>query len=321
MPITGEDFEKLVAPFFKKLFQDMGFLVIQVRKQTAGTQNGFDISVLFLDENELEREFFIECKYYASAKLEWSEIFSKQVQLDSSNHDATAFIALSPLKNLSNIDHNIQAKQTKAFKFPVDFWTPDKDVEKMFALDKKLYQKIYDEPCLLVLDEEKELQRLKVLVNLLISKKDLLRHANLIKIPDATSPINGDEEMVTSLDIKLNAICKSDDQYRIIYHKARADYKVYLESLVDVHSELRTNILNWEENMRLKASRLTHNFKMDDSYTPQKFFSDFFNEAEKEILTFYGENELKGDKEKLLCGIVFELAAQCPLDWRKNGTD
>lgn len=321
MPITGADFEQLVEPFFKKLFQDMGFLVIQVRRQTSGTQNGFDISVLFLDDNEQEREFFIECKYYITSKLDWSEIFNKQVQLDSSNHNATAFIALSPLRNLSNIDHNIQAKQIKAFKCPVDFWTPDKDVENMFALDKNLYQKIYDKPCTIALENDKELQRLKVIVNLLINKKDLLARANLIKIPEATLPIDGDEEMVTSLDRKLNAICEPNDQYRIVYHKARADYKVYIESLVDVHSELRTNILNWEENMRLKASRLTHNFSMDDTYTPQKFFNDFFNEAEKEILTFYGENELKGDKEKLLCGVVFELAAQCPLDWRKNGTD
>ncbi|TJZ49872.1 hypothetical protein FAZ15_22200 [Sphingobacterium olei] len=74
MPITGSDFENLVKPFFKAIFEKMGFLVIQVRKKDSGTQNGFDVSVLFLDDNEQEREFFIECKYYTTAKLEWSEI-------------------------------------------------------------------------------------------------------------------------------------------------------------------------------------------------------------------------------------------------------
>ncbi len=58
---------------------------------------------------------------------------------------------------------------------------------------------------------------------------------------------------------------------------------------------------------------------MDDQYTPAHFFHDFFEIAEIEILTFYKDFELKGDKEKLLHGVVFELAAKCPLDWRKNG--
>lgn len=95
---------------------------------------------------------------------------------------------------------------------------------------------------------------------------------------------------------------------------------MFIEGLNDLNPSLRTSILSWESNLRLKADRLTSNFNIDDTYTPQKFFHDFFNEAEKEILTFYKDFELKGDKEKLLQGVVFELAAQCPLDWRKNGT-
>jgi len=322
MPISGADFEQLVKPFFKTLFDSMGFTVIQVRKQDSGTQNGFDISVLFLDDNEQEREIFIECKYYTTAALDWSEIFNKQLQLEASNHVPTAFIALSPLRNLSNIDHNIQAKAVKMFKCPVEFWTPDKAIEQMFALDKSLYKKVFDKSkCDIVIEKDKETKRLKAMINLLIQKKDALDYANVIKIADASKQPSEDAKLITTLDEKLNAIFGPDDPNRISYHKTRADYKVYLESLVDVHSDLRQNILNWEENMRLKASRLTHNFTIDSTYTPQKFFHDFFNEAEKEILSFYKDFELKGDKEKLLHGVVFELAAQCPLDWRKNGAN
>jgi len=321
MPISGADFEKLVKPFFKNLFESMDFMVIQVRKQDSGDQNGFDISVLFLDDNEQEREFFIECKYYTTAKLQWSDIFNKQMQLDASSHKPTAFIALSPLRDLSNIDHNIQANAVTRFKYPVDFWTPDKEIANMFAIDHDIYTKVYDKStCDLIIDKQKELRRWKAIVNLLIQKKDTLQFTNLIKIADAENPPDEDEGLRTSLDEKLNSIFSADDTHRILYHKTRADYKVYIESLVDVHSELRGNILDWEENMRLKASRLTLNFTMDETYTPQKFFNDFFNEAEKEILTFYKDFELKGDKEKLLHGVVFELAAQCPLDWRKNGS-
>ena len=320
MPITGTDFEKLVKPFFRELFEKMDFLVIQVRKQDSGNQNGFDISILFLDDNEQEREIFIECKYYTSAKLEWADIFNKQMQLDASSHKPTAFIALSPLRDLSNIDHSIQAKAVTKFKYPVDFWTPDKDIKRLFALDKEIYKKVYDTTNYdIVIDEKKEIKRIKAIINNLIQKKDALQYSDLIRIEETVKIPSEDSKLKTTLDEKLNSILKEDDENRIIYHRIRANYKVYLESLVDLNSELRANILNWESNLRLKASRLTNNFNLDEDYTPQKFFHDFFNEAEKEILTFYKDFELKGDKEKLLHGVVFELAAQCPLDWRKNG--
>lgn len=300
----------------------MGFTVLQVRKQDSGTQNGFDISVLFLDDNEQEREFFIECKYYTVAKLDWSEIFNKQMQLDASSHKPTAFIALSPMCDLSNIDHNVQANAVKKFKYPVDFWTPDKNVAQMFAIDEEVYKKVYDKAtCDLVIDKVKELNRIKVLVNLLIQKKDALKFADIISINDTTQDLKEDANLKTTLDEKLNSILKPDDENRILFHQVRANYKVYIEGLNDLDSELRTNILKWESNLRLKASRLTTNFNLDETYTPQKFFVDFFNEAENEILTFFKDFELKGDKEKLLQGVVFELAAQCPLDWRKNGSD
>jgi hypothetical protein len=322
MAITGSDFEKLVEPFFKKIFEEMDFIVIQVRKQDSGTQNGFDISVLFLDENEQEIEFFIECKYYTTAQLDWSEIFNKQLQLESSSHNPTAFIALSPLRNLSNIDHNIQAKIISQFKYPVDFWTPDKDVNKLFALDEEVYKKVFDkDKCDLVIVRETELKRIKAIIVNLIQKKETLKYANVLSIQDTNdSPIE-DVHLKTTLDEKLNSVLAKDDKKRIEYHRIRANYKVFLEELNDLNPTLRSNILNWENNLRLKASRLTGKFNIDETYTPQKFFYDFFDEAEKEILTFYKDFELKGDKEKLLHGVVFELAAQCPLDWRRNGTN
>jgi hypothetical protein len=320
MPITGTDFEKVVEPFFRKIFTEMGFTVIQVRRQDSGDQDGFDISVLFFDANDIEREIFIECKYYTKAQLDWSEIFNKQVQLESSNHKPCAFVLLSPLRDLSNIDFNIQAKVTKQFKFPVDFWTPDKNVENLFALDGKVYKKVYGKSCKLRIDKATELTRIKAIVNLLIQKKDALKYSELIRISDnGVEPVES-PVLKTTLDDKLNSILKANDERRIEYHRIRANYKVYLENLVDLNSELRTNILNWESNLRLKASRLTDKFGIDADYTPQDFFHDFFREAEQEILTFYKDFELRGDKEKLLHGVVFELAAQCPLDWRKNGT-
>jgi hypothetical protein len=319
MAISGEDFEKLVKPFFRHIFEKMGYFVIEVRKQTSGTQNGFDIAVTFLDDNGKERQFFIECKYYTTSKLDWSEIVNKQIELEASNYTVGAFIVLSPLRDLSNIEDNNQKWIIKRFKFPVVFWTPDSDVKNLFALDKALYKQVFDKDCTLTIDPDEEIKKLKVKINLLINKCDALKFANLIQISDTIEQPVEAKDLRTTLDEKLNSIMDVDDEQRIDFHRIRANYKVYLEGLVDINSELRTQILNWESNLRLKANRLTKKFQLDDQYTPANFFHDFFDIAETEILTFYKDFELKGDKEKLLHGVIFELAAKCPLDWRKNG--
>jgi hypothetical protein len=319
MPITGADFEELVQPFFKLMFEKLGFIVIQVRKQTSGTQNGFDISVSVLDRDSgTEYEFFFECKYYTTANLEWAEIFNKQLQLEASCHKPTAFIALSPLCNLSNINHNIQSKIVEKFKYPVDFWTPDKDIDKMFALDRSVYERVFDKKCDFEIDEDKEVERMRLIIKKLIERKKALQYLDIVRIETAARDPSEEYMLKTTLDDKLNSIMKDDDYRRIEYHQIRVDYKVYLEDLVDVNPTLRDQIINWENNLRLKADRLTNNFKLDNQYTPAKFFHDFFQDAEKEILTFYKDFSLKGDKERLLYGVILELAAQCPLDWSKD---
>lgn len=317
MSITGTDFEKLVQPFFKNVFEEMGFLVLQVRKQDSGTQNGFDIAIVFSDENSIEREFYIECKYYTTAKLDWSEIVTKQVQLEASNSQVDSFILLSPLQNLSNIDYDSQKWIVKKFKFPVDFWTPDKGIEDFFSLDCEVYKKVFDtNKCKVIVDRAKILEKYKVVVNTLIQKKEALKCVDIVRINESGKDPEEDEDLKTNLDEKLNSILDKDDVNRINYHRIRANYKVYLEEISDINTELRNNILAWESDLRVKANRLTSKFKIDDTYTPERFFHDFFEIAEQEILTFFKDFNLRGDKNKLLHGVVFELAAQCPLDWR-----
>ena len=102
------------------------------------------------------------------------------------------------------------------------------------------------------------------------------------------------------------------------YHQLRVNYKVFLEDLIDVNNDLRIKIQKWQDDMRHRARRLTRKFNIDESYNSTQFFEDFFDDAEKQLLKFYSENELKEDEEKLLNGIVFELAAECPLNWSKK---
>ena len=317
MPITGVEFESLIKPFFLKLFEDMGYVVLEVRNQQSGTQNGFDIKIVFSDSNK-DRSLFIECKYYKTAKLDWSEIFNKQVELVASNYDPAAFILLSPVQNLSNINDNAQSEFEKVAKFPVEFLTPDKRLEELFALDKKLYEKIYDKLCEIEVDRDVQLRTMKTRIEIILKKKDILQFAHSIDIKNADRKPEEESYLKTSLDKKLNSVLDESDENRIYYHQLRVNYKVFLEDIQDVNNELRLKILKWQDNMRIRAKRLTEKFNLDPSYDSQKFFHDFFEDAEKQLLVFYDENDLKQDQEKLLNGIVFELAAECPLDWRKK---
>jgi len=319
MPITGTEFEVLTKTFFKKLFKDMGYIVLEVRNQTSGTQNGFDIKVIFEDCNQIERFLFLECKYYTSAQLNWSEILIKQIELQASNFNPTGFILLSPLRNLSNINDNAQIKFEKIVKCPVDFWTPDKDINDLFALDTVLYEKIFNKPCDITIDKNEQIRIVKRRIEIILQKSDSYKYSNIIEILDTDRFPDEEDKFKTNLDNKLNSILYGDEEdVRLLYHQQRVNYKIFLEDLQDKNNDLRLKIIKWQDNMRLRAKRLTDKFNIDTDYTSKKFFHEFFDDAFNQLLTFYEENELKDDQEKLLNGIVFELAAECPLNWIKR---
>lgn len=317
MTITGVEFENLVKPFFETIFKEMDYIVFDVRNQNSGTQNGFDLVIDFLDENSVDRQLFIECKFYSS-KLYYKEILMKVLELNASNYTPDGFIALSPKENLSNINHNVNESLQQSFKFPIEFWTPDFKIEEIIALDEELYQKVYEKKMSLTFNREVRLNTVREKINFILSKKDLLLVSNIIEINDSTKVPNESKDFKTKLDDKLNAVFDENHELRIRLHQYRCNYKIYLEKLEDVNNILRTKILNWQENLRMKAERLTFQFQTDDSYTATKFYGEFFNTAEQSLLEFYSSNDLTGDNEKLLHGVVLELAAECPLNWNKS---
>lgn len=70
---------------------------------------------------------------------------------------------------------------------------------------------------------------------------------------------------------------------------------------------MRLQILQWQNDLRLKAKRLTRKFH-DLSQSPLEFFHDFFEEAEKSMEVFRSNNNISvPDHERLLHGVVFEL--------------
>jgi hypothetical protein len=312
----GSLFEEKVELLFRKIFSEAGYHVIDIRRQQAGSQNGFDIRVTFLDDDSNERVLFFECKNYETL-LDWENILEKILELASVSYSVDGFIVLSPKVEVSNINDNIQALLMDQFKFPIKHWTPNSDIETLFSLDSDIYEEIYQKKFSGICDRSKVLASFKAKVDSILKQKRLFEIVNKIEIKASSLPPTEDPIYKTNLDNKLDEVLDPTDPLREEYHQYRCDYKIFLEGLSDLNNPLRIKIQNWQDNLRRKAKRLTKKHNDLTESTPTKFFHDFFDEAEKELLTFYSAEKLDGDKEKLLHGVVFELAAECPLDWRK----
>lgn len=310
----GDKFEILTVKFANELFEKMGFQVIKVRKQWSGTQYGFDVLVIFLDDNQLQREICMECKDY-SKDVEWSRFSDKILQINASPYDPTAFIALSPHSNISNVDDALLKALEKTMKFPIQLWCPDSKIEEIFAVVPDVYKEIYGVEADFDIDIKSKLKQIKNRINFLINKKNVMNCVKKIEICETDKNPVEDKVYRTNLDEKLNLVLGEDDPDRLSYHQFRCDYKVYLQNLEDLDNELRTNIINWQNNLRIKAKRLTNKFN-DTGQSSREFFHEFFDEAEKSMAVFLSNNKIQlDDTERLLHGVVFELAAECPLNW------
>ena len=151
----------------------------------------------------------------------------------------------------------------------------------------------------------------------MLERKLILSATKKILIKESDRSPKEDTSLKSTFNEKLDHVLEENDPDRIHYHQIRCDYKVYLENLEGLDNDLRLTILRWQNELRLKAKLLTKHFNIRKDYTPTEFFYDFFKDAENLLLTFVSSEKISGDIIKLLHGIVFELAAECPLDWRK----
>lgn len=309
----GTDFEIKTCDFLKALFEELGFHVIEARRQITGTQNGFDILIKFFDEYDRERNFHFECKDYETA-LNWEKISIKILELSATGYEVDCFFAISPKIDITNIHHHLANDLPNKVNFPIKHWTPETCIKEYFALDPEIYKKIYGEDSPDI-DKERTKQKIRTVIKNILAQKDTLKFTGTIEIKEADREPDEDAELKTTLDRKLNSVLGVDDPLRESYHQMRCNYKIYLEDLHDINNQLRSQIINWQENMRIKAVRLTKKFQSEPDYSAVKFFYDFFEIAEKSMLTFMADYQLRGDDEKLLNGLIFELAAECKLNW------
>lgn len=163
----GNEFENHVLDFFVWLFNEIGFSVLKERKQKAGTQNGFDVFLKIIKDNSIHR-IFIECKNYKS-NIEIAQILQKAMEIESNyilNSENDIFIAISPKTNFSNRNEPDRIKPLWKNKFPfkIELLEENNNVNKIFALNPILYNKIYGKELGFEIDKKKEIERFKEII-------------------------------------------------------------------------------------------------------------------------------------------------------------
>jgi hypothetical protein len=156
--IKEASFEISVQKYFIRLFEKMGFNIIEIRRQTP-KQHGFNIFLKFLDENECEKSLHFECMDYSN-NTNWSNLIINIHEIDSLSFIPNGFVALSPKSELTNKNRHILDSIQKKISFPIEFWDTNNFIEEMFALDKYIYFCIYGSDCNLEIDENKVLQKI-----------------------------------------------------------------------------------------------------------------------------------------------------------------
>jgi len=163
----GKQFEILAKQFFVELFEELGFIINKERIQFNGTQDGFDLQII-IGQDYIERNLFIECKDYSS-DLKFGNIYAKAHDLEANYQFTEKDIALfiSPRANFSN-GRNAEKSEpifnNGKFRFHSRFLDKTNRIEKLFATNKEVYEKIYKKELLLQVDKNEEYERFKSII-------------------------------------------------------------------------------------------------------------------------------------------------------------
>ncbi|HEY6899137.1 MAG TPA: tetratricopeptide repeat protein, partial [Puia sp.] len=177
----GAAFEAAALAYLEGLFNRLGYTVTEARRQTSGTQNGFDIRIGFLYEGRV-RQLYFECKDYTSP-LSWDDIAVKIFQVHSSSHHPDGYIAISPHVNLSNGIINDVEKLQFTIQAPIRRWSPETGIKEFFSLNAAVYEEVYGEmpgrP-----DSDATLEKLRgIFKDMLRQKDELIRQPPMVYFP------------------------------------------------------------------------------------------------------------------------------------------
>jgi len=150
-----------------------------VQRMDAGIQDGKDVHVIFLDENN-EYSWYFEAKNFDN-KVGPNDVLGKLIQNETQYPDA--FIIVSPKTPVSN---NVQSKieeQNANRICKISKWTSTEDVHELFSLNPLIYEKIYGyKPDIEITSRRGEIfAKWKQIID--VDCKEILRRRNLKEEP------------------------------------------------------------------------------------------------------------------------------------------
>lgn len=143
----GKQFEEITKAFFEWLLDEIGLTILKGRTQFSGTQDGFDVQIVYF-QKYVEKNIFIECKDYKN-DLNIGNIISKIIELEINYTltDDDLFLAINSKSIFAN-KHNYEKIKPffqSKFGFPIKFLDSTNKIKDIFALNEDFYKEIYGE--------------------------------------------------------------------------------------------------------------------------------------------------------------------------------
>lgn len=146
----GDIFERHMKSLLEELLttDGGGVEITEVRRQCSGTQFGFDLRCTYLDPGGQPCNCLFECKDVAEIRM--ADMMGKLAQARMSQSPVNHWVLASPKARISNdlgiylprLEREVKEGRWEPVQ-NVQVWTPDQNVEELFALMPEIYDYYY----------------------------------------------------------------------------------------------------------------------------------------------------------------------------------
>ncbi|MFQ7552520.1 MAG: pentapeptide repeat-containing protein, partial [Blautia marasmi] len=121
-----------------------------LRKVNAGTQNGRDVELVYLDETRQKRRCYFECKFIHSKKLKEENILAKILQVQrEAKEEIEHWILVAPNARLDNYSVALfeDAERNPGKYYPIkniQVWNEANQIQDLFGIEPEMYNIFFE---------------------------------------------------------------------------------------------------------------------------------------------------------------------------------
>lgn len=148
---AGAKLEAAVMQLLQSLFEmdaeGSADVLESLRRQRAGLQYGFDVSLSYRNRFGVTVNCRVECKNYQNRLIQLDHVAAKLAALQHTGKEVDHWILISPNSQVSNELSEMLDQWQESFRWEpirdVQFWTPDENIQELFALVPDLYTQFF----------------------------------------------------------------------------------------------------------------------------------------------------------------------------------